>query len=592
LKFVLSWIVAATLATASTPVEAQPAVPVAQKVSKDWKRLTSGDLQVVGNASEEDLRRALEQITAFRAVVQAVLPGVKVSTSRPTVICLFRDMDAFRKFAPRDAKGRPQETVAGYFSAEPDMNKLVLPIMDSSAATYRVALHEYTHHLVNTNLRHLPIWLNEGIADFYSTLELNKDGKAIIGRPVPWRMQTLNSTTIPPLRRLLSGASAEHLFKNPYDTAMFYAQSWAFVHYMTLGEGGKRRGQLTKYLELLQASKPYDEAAREAFGTDIDALDRAVRTYVQLFKMPALVFTGRMTGSSAIALQPVSEGEANVTQAELLLSLGQGDDANDYLKRALAVGNVDTRTRIALGRLRSLQDRFQDAVQELRAAVQDQPNDFTGHFYLAAALDRAEQYEDSLREYERALAIDGDSAAAWYGLSTVALFLGRDSQSDAAMRQVERFDAAATWHYTRVRAALAAGRNAVAARAARRTIELAGIADETSMYAAFAGVIANWRLEDVAESDRLLAEIAAATAPKSWVATVTQFLRGTITDSQFLAAAKGNGQRTEAHAYIGFKALRAGDLNTAKIHFTWVKEQGEHNYTEYGMALAELKRLG
>jgi tetratricopeptide (TPR) repeat protein len=553
---------------------------------------TSGDLEVVGNASEKELRRALDQIGAFRAVIQAVLPGVKVATSRPTVICLFRDWDTFRKFGPRNAKGKPLENVAGYFSPQPGVNLLVLPVMSSTKTTYEVALHEYTHRLVNTNLHRVPVWLNEGLADFYSTFELNDDGKAIIGRAVPWRMQTLSSRSMPPLRRLLNGESAAQLFKNAYDTEMFYAQSWAFVHYMILGDGGKHRGQLARYLDLIQSSKPYDEAAREAFGTDFDVLDRGVRTYVQLFKMPALRFTGRMTGSNATQLLPVTEAEAAVTQAELLLNLGQADDADDYLKKALATSSADPRTRIATGRLRLLQDRAADAIPELRSAAQDEPANFTAHYYLATALERAEQYDESLKEYERAVSLDADSAEAWYGLSTVTLFLGRDSQSDAAMRQVERLDAGTSWHYARARVALAAGRNAAAARAARRTIELMGMTDESSMYAAFVGAIADWRLNDAADADKLLSEVAAAAAPNSWVATVTTFLRGVITDAQFLAAAKDNGQRTEAHAYIGFKALRAGDVNTAKTHVMWVKEHGEHNYTEYGMALAELKRLG
>jgi tetratricopeptide (TPR) repeat protein len=299
-----------------------------------------------------------------------------------------------------------------------------------------------------------------------------------------------------------------------------------------------------------------------------------------------------MVGSNATQLQPVTEAEAAVIQAELLLNLGQADEADDYLKKALAASSADPRTRIAAGRLRLLQDRAADAIPELRTAVQDQPANFNAHYYLATALERANQYDESLKEYERAVSLDADSAEAWYGISTVTLFLGRDSQSEAAMRQVERVDAGSGWHYTRARTALAAGRNTIAARAARRTIELSGLADESAMYAAFVGVIANWRLEDAAEADKLLAEVASAATPHSWVATVTTFLRGAITDAQFLAAGKDNGQRTEAHAYIGFKALRAGDVNAAKTHFTWVKEHGEHNYTEYGMALAELKRLG
>ena len=44
--------------------------------------------------------------------------------------------------------------------------------------------HELTHHFMRQSLSHLPVWLNEGMADFYSTLRAD-GGKVHVGAPLP-----------------------------------------------------------------------------------------------------------------------------------------------------------------------------------------------------------------------------------------------------------------------------------------------------------------------------------------------------------------------------------------------------------------------
>jgi hypothetical protein len=56
-------------------------------------------------------------------------------------------------------------------------------------------------------------------------------------------------------------------------------------------------------------------------------------------------------------------------------------------------------------------------------------------------------------------------------------------------------------------------------------------------------------------------------------------------------AAHDNGDRTEAHAYIGFAEIQAGRIQEGKTHLQWIKDKGSRNYTEYGLALGELDRL-
>ncbi len=561
----------------------------AGKLSRDWRRLASASFDVVGNASEGDLRRAADRIEIFRAVILTALPRLPLAGGPATRVYVFRDYSDFEKFAPRDGRGRRLQGVGGYFLTTPGINLLALPMYRDRESTYEAAFHEYTHYLVHKSLPNAPAWLNEGLADFYSTTEIDDSGKVTIGRAEPQNMATLQSRSIPPLRRLLSGDSAQRLFVGG-DTEMFYAHSWLFVHYMLLADGGSHRPQLMNYLELLRSAPTIEAAASQAFGS-LDDLDRELRGYIQNFKLPGLIIKGSLAARSNAPASPITESEAALLQGELLTALDAFDDARPLVEKALALAPQVPRARLMMGRIQLGEGSTEDGLQRLNALADEEPNDFEVHYYLADALDNAGRFADALKEFDRAVAIDKDSPEAWFGVSQAALSLHRDSQSDAAMRQVARLGGRPGWYYRQARAALLLGSNTVAARDVHQFLTSMGWADESGPYAAFVGVIAHWRLGETREADDLLRQAGEAAPPKTWVANVVDYLKGTLSDTEFLDRAKDNGQRTEAHAYIGFKRLQAGDREEALKHFQWVKERGEHNYTEYELAVGELKRL-
>ena len=84
---------------------------------------------------------------------------------------------------------------------------------------------------------------------------------------------------------------------------------------------------------------------------------------------------------------------------------------------------------------------------------------------------------------------------------------------------------------------------------------------------------------------------ASATPPDSWAHQVALFLLGKTPPTAFLKRANGRGEETEARAYIGLMASLSGQRATALEHLRWVKSQGAKNYTEYGLARDELRRL-
>ena len=160
-------ILCGSLAAAPTGVSQVLDAPV--KPSKDWKRIATTDVTVVGNASEGEMRTALKQIEDFRAGLLALFPSMKLTSRLATTMVVLKDFDTFRNFQPRDERGRRRENVGGYFARTPQANYMVLGAYGDREATLQTVFHEYTHYVMQQNFGTLPTWLNEGVVDFYST---------------------------------------------------------------------------------------------------------------------------------------------------------------------------------------------------------------------------------------------------------------------------------------------------------------------------------------------------------------------------------------------------------------------------------------
>ena len=85
-----------------SPSSSAPAGPV----SRDWKRLRTANLTVIGNAAASDMRRVATEIERFRLALTTLSPTMKVDSTTPTLVVVFRDDTAMRPFKPR-SRGKP-----------------------------------------------------------------------------------------------------------------------------------------------------------------------------------------------------------------------------------------------------------------------------------------------------------------------------------------------------------------------------------------------------------------------------------------------------------------------------------------------------
>ena len=122
-------------------------------------------------------------------------------------------------------------SLAGYFHHDGESTTS----RSRSKATTRarpVVFHEYTHLLVRNAARSIPVWLNEGLAEYYSTYALEAGGtRAHIGRPIAHHVALLRERFMP-LSQLIAVDTASALYNEGERRSIFYAEAWALTHYL------------------------------------------------------------------------------------------------------------------------------------------------------------------------------------------------------------------------------------------------------------------------------------------------------------------------------------------------------------------------
>lgn len=290
--------------------------------SADWKRLHSEHFTAAGNASYEEMRAAVLELEGFRRVLQQSLLSTPPDPGVPVTLVVFKDDRSFSRFKPKDSRGRPRDSIMGYFLTTPGASYMAVAIHRDLRRTFQHLFHEYTHAVVRQAVRNAPDWLNEGLAEFYSTLEAQPQlGRSILGRPSPGRLPALGGGNLLTLRELLTYDEARSLGASPRRASAFYAQAWALVHYLHLGDGGKHRTRLRPYLEARARGQSVDDAVAEAFGMPLPELEERLEAYIRQGTFPHAVIDDEGAGKVRTSMEAMLETDVAALHGALLQAL-------------------------------------------------------------------------------------------------------------------------------------------------------------------------------------------------------------------------------------------------------------------------------
>jgi hypothetical protein len=312
-----------------------------------WRRVDTPHFIVVGDVSARELRDTATKFEGFHEALRRVLPSATTTAPVPTVVIVFPNNASFTPFKPQ-YQGKPREGVAGYAAAGLDVNYIAM--LSSAEAGERVIFHEYTHMLVSNAVTRIPVWLNEGLADFYSTFALLDGGKrAQIGLPIAEHLLLLNGPLHVPLTELLKVDHTSPLYNEGSRASDLYAESWALTHMLLNGEPSRVK-ELTDYLRRVSEGAPETQAWEQVFGTQ--RTDGALRQYLKrpTFNTVVIDFPEKITAAPFVETTLSSADAAGFLASLQLRNLG-ADAAAKLLEPAVKQDPASGGANVAMARI-------------------------------------------------------------------------------------------------------------------------------------------------------------------------------------------------------------------------------------------------
>ncbi len=404
-----------------------------------WSSVHSESLTVIGDTGPGELRDVARRLEQFRLALGNVVADAKHAPTLPTLVYVFGSRSALQPFLPQ-RDGRPA-ALRGYFHRDADGYAIAMAVDDHGEEASSIVFHEYTHLLLQRG-RTLPIWLNEGLAEYFSTFALTSRGRtADIGRPVPRHVRLLRERFLP-VAALLSVSAQSELYDEGERRSVFYAEAWALTHYL-MTEMPEGPAAIARYIAEPAADRSADERFRDAFGMMPVDFEPRLKAYVEnpTFRSRIYTLPARLDAEAGPA-RTLTHGEAAAWLGDLQRRIGRPADAAIRIGDGISSDPKSAAIQLALGRLQLDQGRTADALASLSRAVASDPSSATAFAWLAYAHMSIGQVPEARTAIDRALALEPRRPDFRLRDADVSVLEGDVSRARAVLLEVMANDAA------------------------------------------------------------------------------------------------------------------------------------------------------
>ena len=354
-----------------------------------WTRVSSLHFAVLTDAEEKKAVEVAQRLEQMRAVCGMLLLKNKLTMPEPLDVIALRSYAEYAQLAPA-----AQAAAQGFFLAGDDRNYIVLNVADEES--WLAVRPEFAQVFLGYNYPPTQPWFDEGFITYFSSMRVD-NRQATLGADPGGMLELLQSQPWQPLLPLFGEGKPDR--QNPR-RALFSAESWMVVHYLL---NQNKLPETGTYFGLVKNERvPIEQAIQQAYGMKSAQLEQSIREYFRsLHATPAIdTKQGKVPPLPAGAAQspaPLGPGDIGTSTADVPRPQAQALLAEAMVRvpehREEAVRQLQslidqpiTETEVAHRALAwsyFAEGKFNDAMDELRRALDMDGNDPWAHYYFA-----------------------------------------------------------------------------------------------------------------------------------------------------------------------------------------------------------------
>lgn len=369
-----------------------------------WLQVRTAHFLVLTDGSERQARHTAGQLERMQAVFARLLPNAASDPGSTIVVLALRDRREFQAVEPASYLGKDALELAGLFMPREDKSYILLRLDSTGDHPYATVYHEYTHYVVR-HAQFLPVWLNEGLAQFYQNTDIS-DTQVRLGQSATRDILFLRQHELLPMETLFRVDQNSPYYHEEDRGNIFYAESWALTHFLTLVDFGAKQNRLHDYVRYLAQGEDSLEAGQHAFG-DLQLLQAQLKSYIaqgdyRLLTMPL----HDVVDEKVLTLEPIPTAQADAYRADVLAEDGREQDAKALLDNVLAQAPGSAQAHESMGLIELRGGNMEAAQKWYGEAVAMHSTSFLAYYYFGSLSMRdgpgaPETAADSLRQAVR-----------------------------------------------------------------------------------------------------------------------------------------------------------------------------------------------
>ena len=356
---------------------------VSALAASDWTRARSAHAEVYSQAGEESARSIAVLVERLNAFFSREV-GSSLESRPPVRVIAFRSEQEYEPYRLRPSAG-------AYYVGTGVRDYIVMP--ELGPRDLHVVAHEYWHLVVHASDQRLPLWLEEGLAEFFSTVRLeehDREGDAEIAS----RFRSLHRESWMPLAEVLALPKESPLRDDREAASRFYAQCWALAEMLLSAPAYKPH--FPELLTAVASGTPGERALTAVYAKPLAVITADLRTWIEKRRATPVTLSDADPDTNSVEVSEPSALASRALLADLLAITGKLDQAEALYRELAKEAPDDPNIASALAMIAHQKGDDQAARRLWRRAIDHGLEDDDALYNLALLENNAGEHESAL----------------------------------------------------------------------------------------------------------------------------------------------------------------------------------------------------